>query len=124
MEDSTSNEKTSLVRGCEGETSSSAIFEKRRENKTSINEEESISGRTLEESSSNEEDEVCLKSSDKEDDHEVTKLSYKQLFKLSVKLIKENDNIKKRNLDLKDCLEFSEKKSNETLMFKTVNIRN
>lgn len=58
-----------------------------------------------------------------EDDHEVINLSYKKLFKISVNLIEENDKINKRNLDLKDYLEFLEK-SNEMLKFKIVNIRN
>lgn len=60
--------------------------------------------RTLEESSSNEEDKACLKSSHKKDDYEVTKPSSKQLFKISNKLIEENDNINKHNLDLKEYL--------------------
>lgn len=52
--------------------------------------------------------------SHEEDDNEVTKLSYNQLFKLSTKIIYENDDIKKENLDLKDYLKFLEK-NNETL---------
>lgn len=40
------------------------------------------------------EDEVCLKLFYEEDDHEVTMLSYKNMFKISEKLIKENDDIK------------------------------
>lgn len=65
-------------------------------------------GITFKESSSNEEVEVCLKVLHEKDDHEVTKLSYKMLFKLSDNLIEENDKIKKCNLDLKDYLEFLE----------------
>lgn len=41
----------------------------------------------LVESSSNEEDEIFLKAFHEETDYEVTKLSYKQLFKLSTNLI-------------------------------------
>lgn len=60
------------------------------ENKTYADDEESTLRRTLKESSSNKEDEVCLKVSHKEYDHEVTKLSYQQLVKLSSKLIEKN----------------------------------
>lgn len=47
-----------------------------------------------------------LESIYEEDDYEVTKLCYKQLFKISAKLIEENDKIKKYNLNLKEYLEF------------------
>lgn len=71
-----------------------------------------------------EEDEhVCLKVSHIEDDCEVTKLSYKQLFKLNAKLIKEHDKIEKGNVDLKDYIKFLEN-SNETLKYEITNIRN
>lgn len=94
-EDLTSNEVTSYVRGYEA--SLNEIF-KRWENESSTNEKESTSGRTIKESSSNKEVEVCLKASYEEDDYEVTKPSYKQLFKINVKYIEENDISKKRNL--------------------------
>lgn len=64
-----------------------------------------------------------MKPSHEKDDHEVTKLSYNKLFKLSAKSIEENDNIKKHNLDFKDYLEFLEK-SNKMLKHETTNIRN
>lgn len=64
-----------------------------------------------------------MKVSHREDDHEVTKISYKKVFKLSDKFIKENDKIKNLNLYLKDYLEFLEK-SNATLKFEISNIRN
>lgn len=88
-----------------------------------INLEESTSSITFKEYSSIKEDEVCLKTSHKEDDYQVTNFSYTQLFKLSIKLIYENDKIKNHNLDLKDYLEFLEK-SNEMLKFEISNIRN
>lgn len=112
-EDSTSNE----------ETSSREIFDGIKENKTSTNSQESASGRTFKGSSSNKEDEVCLKVSHEEDDPEVTMLSYKKLFKLSAKLIQENDNIKNHKLDLKDYIEFLEK-SNDMIKHKIFNIKN
>lgn len=83
------------MRGCEEEASSSEIFERRTGNKSSTNKDESTSERTIEESSLNEEDEVYLKTSHEENDYEVTKSSYKQLFKTSAKLIEENDKVKK-----------------------------
>ena len=64
-----------------------------------------------------------MKTSHEEDYRKVTKLWYKQLFKLITKLIEENDKIKKCNLNLKDYIGFL-KKSNETLMFEIANIRN
>lgn len=41
-------------------------------------------------STNNKEDEIFLKASHKKDTCEVTKLSYKHMFKLNVKLIEEN----------------------------------
>lgn len=85
--------------------SSSRIFEIRNENEVSIRNifrestskiklKEPTSRRIFEDPSSNEEDEkVCFKASHEEDECEVTTLSYKQLFKLNSKLIKEYDNI-------------------------------
>lgn len=84
---STSNKGTSSLRGCEEEVASSGILERRRENEASTIDEESTLGRNSKEYSSNKKDEVCLKVSQEEDDHKVTKLSYKQLSKLRTKLI-------------------------------------
>lgn len=64
---------------------------------------------------SNKEYEVCFKLYHKEDDHEVTKSSYKQLFQISAKLIEENDNIIKRNLDLKYHVEFLDEKGSKKI---------
>lgn len=64
-----------------------------------------------------------MKASHEEDEREVTKLSYKKFFKLSAKLIEENDNFKEHNIDLRYYLEFLEK-SNETLKHEIANIRN
>lgn len=75
-----------------------------------------ISRRNLKESTSSrifeEDEQVLLKVSHKEDEHEVTNLSYKQLFKL----IKERDMIEKHNIDLKDYIDFLEN-SNVTLRY-------
>lgn len=60
-----------------------------------------------------------MKISYEKDEHEVTKLSYKQMFKLSAKLIKKNDSIKKRKIDLKHYHEFLGK-SNERLSTKFI----
>lgn len=46
-------------------------------NKAFANDEESTLGRIFEESSTHEEDEVCLEVSHEKDGHKVTKLSYK-----------------------------------------------
>lgn len=64
-----------------------------------------------------------MKVSYEDDNHELTKLSYKKLFKLSIELIKENDDIKNRNLDLKNHLEFLEKIT-EMLKYDITNTRN
>lgn len=79
--------------------------------------------RTFKDFSSNKGNDVCLKICHEEDDHEVTKLSYKQLFKLSSKLIEKNDKIKKYNLYLKDYLKFVEK-SNGNAKHEIDDIRN
>lgn len=91
LEDSTSNEENLSMRGCEEEASSDGIFKRR--DKASKNEESQPQG-TIGESSSNKENEVFLKASYEEDDYEVTNPSYKQLFKISPKLIEENDRTK------------------------------
>lgn len=59
-------------------------------------------GRTIKESSSNEEDEVFLKASFEEDEVEVTKQSNTQIFKISAKFVEENYKLKKLNLDFKE----------------------
>lgn len=50
---------------------------------------------------------MFLKAS-KEDDIEVASLTHSQLFRLSVKLAKENEKLKKNNSDPKDYVEFLE----------------
>lgn len=80
-------------------------------------------GRTLEESSSNEKNKLELEVYHEEDDYKVTKPSYKKLFKISNNLIEENDNIKKRDLELKEYLEFLEE-CNKMLKLEMVKIRN
>lgn len=77
------------------------LVESSKEEETENSKKDSTSGRIIEETSLNEEDEVFLKASYEKDDYEVTKSSYKRLFKISAKLVEENDRIKKRNLDLK-----------------------
>lgn len=105
-EDSTSNEITTSKIKYEGEVSSSVILEKINEKEVSTsniftystsrrNLEEITFGITFKESSTKEEYEFCLKASYEEDDHELTKLSYEQLFKLNTKLIQVNDKINK-----------------------------
>lgn len=46
---------------------------------------------------------VCLKAS-REDNTEVTSLTYDQIFKLSIKLNKDNDKLDKRIIDLKEYI--------------------
>lgn len=116
-EDSTSNEGTSCVRNCEVEVSSSGIFERRK------GEETSTSGRNIEEPYSNKEVDVFLKASYEEDDVEVTKPSYKQLFRISAKLVKENDKLRKYNLNLKEYL-WSIEESNKLFKLEITKIRN
>ena len=64
-----------------------------------------------------------MKVSNEEDNFEVTTLSYKQLFKLSAKLIEEHDKIEKSNLDPKDYIEFLEH-INETIWYEMPILRN
>lgn len=63
-----------------------------------------------------------MKASDEEDDYEVTKPSYKQLFVISVKLVEENYRIKKCNLDLKEYLKFLEER-NKKIKLEIINLR-
>lgn len=48
------------------------------------------------------------KVADEEDDDNVTSLTYKQIIKLSIKLGKENEKLKRSNVELKDYIEFLE----------------
>lgn len=75
-ENSTSNKRTSCLRSCEGEVSSSEILEIRRDEEFK-NKEDLTSRRIIEKSSSKKEDEVFLKVSYGEDDYEATKPSNK-----------------------------------------------
>lgn len=108
LERSSKNQGTSRAKNFEEEVSSSWIFER---------------GRDEEESSSNKEDEDLLKESYEEDDCKVTKPSYKELFKISVKLVEENDRIKKHNLDLKESVKFLEERK-KSLKLEITNLRN
>lgn len=82
-EDSTSNEGTSCVRKWkEEEVSSSKIFESRNTRETWT------SGRNKKELSSNEDDEVCLKTTYEVDTILGTKSSYEQLFRINTQLLK------------------------------------
>lgn len=54
------------------------------------------------------EEHACLKAIYEEDDNEVTNLSYKQVFKLSVKDSKENEKLEENIVDIKDHSEFLE----------------
>lgn len=47
------------------------------------------------------EEHVCLKVSDEENRYEETNISYNKLFKLNVKLIKENGNLENSNVEHK-----------------------
>lgn len=56
------------------------------------------------------EDHKCFKAS-KEDDIEVTSLTYDQIFKLNVKLIQDNEALEKRIIDIKEYIEFVENRN-------------
>lgn len=64
-----------------------------------------------------------MNNSHEEDDCEVTTFSYKKLFKIKTKLIKEYDKIEKRHLDIKDYIEFLEN-NNEMLRYEMTNFKN
>lgn len=48
------------------------------------------------------------KVADEKDDDKVTSLTYKQIIKLSIKLGKKNEKLKRSNVELKDYIEFLE----------------
>lgn len=57
---------------------------------------------------SNTEEHVFLKAPNKEDYDKVSSLTYKKMFKLSVKLSKENEKLERSILELKDYINFKE----------------
>lgn len=77
----------------------------------------------IKESSSNKEDGVFLEASYEEDTIEVTKPSYKQLFKMNTELVKENDKHRECNLVLKENSRSLEE-FNKLLKIEIIKIRN
>lgn len=66
----------------------------------------------MKESSSNEEDEICLKASYEEDTIQGVKPSYAQLFRMSGQLVEENDKLRERTIGLKESLRHLKEISN------------
>lgn len=88
MEDSTSNKGTFCSRNNKEEEEIYSILEQRRGWETSI------LGRDVKESSSNEEDEICLKASYKAYTILGVNSSYAQLFRMSGKLVEGNNKLR------------------------------
>lgn len=55
-----------------------------------------------------EEEHGCFKATYEEDENKVTTLSYRKIFKLSLKLSKENDKLERNILDYKDHIDYLE----------------